>query len=507
MLRSTCAAILLGLAASPDLDVGVPPGSPLDFVRIPVASPRSARREIATQGTGAGRTVTQTALDRVPRQPIPLSRPLTLDFEGHLQWRPAEPSAAGTATGAGPLAGYPPLYPRDLYIHCASFFLMLMLHEDQVSPREVLCYLVEIGEPAAYAATAVRVEESLRAIADYVLAAAGGVPAWAPRPSKVKIDDDIARELVVAFPYEDRFGSEFLKLPGRLAVPSLTKLAESKGHPFLARNAAYALRLYDEEEALPTLRTLLKSQDKVLRNRALAALIRWQDREVVPWLVDQLDSQDVPFRSYVLYALGRIGDRRAVEPILKATRSMDWEILWGALAALARIREPNDEVSGFLARLPGLLNRMRLPDARRQILAERARIASACLGNKNEQAWIRGARVQEANRRLVEEWREFERQQMELASAPPVPPRAAAPPTTSAPAPPPPRPPPPTPSPAVLVLADARGRLMEYTGVRSLRAEGEAVVIEVGTEADAADLRLLLGAEIGPARLDVRIAR
>jgi hypothetical protein len=455
--------------------------------------------------------MTQTPLERVPRKPIPLSRPLTLDFEGHLNWKPADLRAGGTATGAGAVAGYPPAWPRELYLHCASFFLMIMLHEDQVSPREILCYLVEIGEPAAYAATAVRAEDSLRAMADYVIGAAGGLPAWAPRPSKVKVDDDIARELVSAFPYEDRFGSEFLKLPGGLALPSLTKLAEAKGHAFLARNAAYALRLYDEEQALPALRTLLKSQDKVLRNRALAALIRWQDRESVPWLVDQLDSQDVPFRSYALYALGRIGDPRAVEPILKATRSMDWEFLWGALAALARLRESSAEISGFIGRLPALLNRMRLPDTRRQILAERVRIASAFLGNKGEQAWMRSAKVQEANRRLVEEWLESERREVDLAKAAPAPapvPRAEpAPPPKPVPAQPPPPPASPTPSPAALVLAAARERLLEYTGVRSLWADRDTVVIEVGTEADAADLGLLLGGDLGGSRLEVRVAR
>jgi hypothetical protein len=509
MLRGAWAALLLALVGPRDLDVGVPPGSPLDFVRVPVESPRAERRPIPTPGAGPGRTVDETAFDRVPRRPLPLSRPLTQDFEGHLSWKPVTSQAAGTATGAAAMAGYPPAYPRDLYMHCASFFLMVMLHEDQVSPREILNYLVEIGEPAAYAATAVRAEESLRVYADYVLAAAGAVPSWAPRaPSKARIDEDLTRELVIAFPYEDRFGTEFLKLPGRVVLPTLTKLAEARGsHSLAARNAVFALRLYDDEPALQALRTLLKSADKVIRNRALAGLVRWQDREVVPWLIDQLDAADVPFRSYALHALGRIGDRRAVDPILKEARrqSGDWEFQWGALAALARLGGGGDEVAAFLARVPAQLNRMNLPEARRLILAERARIASALNGQPGELAWMRTVKAQEANRRLVEERLELERLQAELAKVPPAPPVA---PKAPAPDPAPAVPPPsiaPLPSPAARLVAEARERLLEYTGVRSVKAEREAIILEVASEPDAVDARLLIGGDLGGFRVAVRV--
>lgn len=511
MFRIACLAFLLALAGAPDLDVGVPPGSPLDFIRTPVASPRFVRKDVSTPAAGAGTTVVaENPVNRPPHKPVPLSRPLTLDFEAHLNWKPAAPS--GTATGGGALAGYPPAVPRELYIHGICFYLMLLLHEDQVSPREIICYLIELGEPAAYAATAVRVEEPLRAIADHVIAAGGQVPGTPPRPSKVKLEDDIARDLVVAFPYEDRFGTEFLQLPSRTALPVLLKFAQSKAHSFLARNAVYALRLYDEEDALPALRTLVKSSDKVIRNRALAALMRWQDPEIVPWLIDQLDSPDVPFRTYALHALGKIGDRRAVDPILKAAKAFsgDWEFLWGALAALARLRDSKDEVTTYLGRVPAIVNRMNLPDLRRQILLERVRIASATGGNQAEQKWMRTAKVQDANRRLVEEWTEFELQ-AELAKAPPKPP--AAPPREPAPAPkpappaPPPPPPPAVRSPAELALAAARGRLVEYTGVRSVRAEQENIILDVSTEADAADLHLLLGTHLNGVPLVIQTAR
>lgn len=496
-------AFSLFLLPSPrDLDVGVPPGSPLSFVRIPVESPRAERKAVSTgPRRGPGQTVT-TALDRVPRKPVPLSRPLTLDFGGHLRWKPKDPrGTAGTPTGGGRLPGYPPLYPQSLYVHCASFFLMVMLHEDEVSPREIMCYLVELGEPAAYAATAVVGEQSLKPMAEYVLQSAGGVPSWAPRiRSRLEIDKRIATELILAFPYEDRFGEEFLKLPGRVSVPSLVKVSAMRGHSFLTRNCVYALRLFDEEEVLPVLRKHLKSKDRVVRNRALAALIRWQDREIVKWLIDQLDSPDKPFRSYALFALGRIGDRRGVSAIARMTRRYagDWEFLWGALAALARLRDSGKEVTTLLEKIPGLLGRMPLPDKRRKILSERVRIVRAYGGNPGEQAWMRTARVEEANRKLVEEWLEIERNRAELARRAALPPSPPSRPSPPAPPPKPAKPvpvPAPAPSPAQKVLAESRDSLLEYTGVRSVRAAGRVIHVKVETEADAMDLRILLGRE------------
>jgi hypothetical protein len=57
------------------------------------------------------------------------------------------------------------------------------------------------------------------------------------------------------------------------------------------------------------------------------------------------------------------------------------------------------------------------------------------------------------------------------------------------------------------VLAGARERLLDYRGVRSLRAERDTIVIEVSTEEDSVDLRILLGNEVNGVRVDFRTAR
>ena len=500
-LRFVALALLM-LSARRDLDVGVPAGSPLDFVRIPVSTESMIRRDVATPSRkGGGPGVTQAKVEHVPLTLPSLSRPLTLDFANHLRWRPSK--APGTPTGAmrGKLAGYPPAYPQSLYHHCISHFLMLKLHPDKVSPREVLSYLIEIGEPAAHAATAIRGEsKALQAMAKYVWSAAGLLPVSPPRgPFKSDVDKGVAAELVVAFPYGPDFGGDFLKLPPASAVATLSELARSTRHRFMARNALFSLRLYDHPSALPVLRDLLKSRDKVVRNRALAALIRWRDPDVVPWLILQLSATDLPFRSYALHALGKIGDRRAVEPILRRLKrsGQDWEFVWGALAALARIRDRSPEVLETLDKVEKVLPLMRLVRVRRTILQERVRIARAYLGDPDEQDWLGiGVYVQPANQRLAKEWIETERRKMKLARRPaPKPVEKPGPPRKPEPAPPPP------PDPAIGVADDVRSDILVYTGVRSVRAEAGTVRVAVETEADAFDLRVLLGSLIRGVRL------
>lgn len=492
---------LLLLFLRRDLDVGIPPGSPLDFLRVPVTTPRAKRKNVPTPSPGPGVTTTDAEIPRFPQPFAPLSRPLTVDFEGHLRWKPYEQTVGGGTPTEGGLKGYPPACPRDLYNHCAAYFLMQMLHADQVSPREMVSYLIEIGEPASYAASAAKGDPLLSDMADLVIHAVGWIPKSAPSIGGEKIERDIARELSVGFPYQEGFGGDFLKLLQNQSLPALKKLAEKATHTLLRRNAVFALRAYDDESVLPTLRAALKSSDKVVRNRALAALIRWQDTESVPWLIEQLDGADLPFRSYAIYALGRIGDPRAVMPIAERVKRVvsDWELLWAALPALARLRDNRDEVTDLLRKIPKrVASTTAMPEMRRKILQERVRIAFAFLGDAVEQAWMRKAAVLEPNKALVKEWRENELI-WELAKLTPKPP-APKPQPAPQPAP---SPPPPTSQPDTAALL--RQALLEYTGVRSVEVEKDAIRITVETEADAADLRLLFGERIGDVPVVVKV--
>ena len=492
MTRLALAVSILGMLKR-DLDVGVPPGNPLDFVRMPTETPPGVRKDTPTETPkpGPGRTQVE---ERMPRQFPVLSRPLTVDFAGHLRWQP-ERNPDGTPTGEWKLG---PKVPETLYMHCAAFFLMSMLHPAQVSERESISYLIEIGEPAAYAASATRGEQGLAKMAKSVTDAVGGL-AWVTPASRDPLEKQMGEELTKRHPYDDKFGAELFKLPDRAAVTILIKFCEQSNLKFLRRNAVFALRVFDDPAAVPVFRKLVKSGDKVVRNRALAGLIRWRDPEIVPWLIEQLDDSDKPFASYALYALGWIGDTRATMPIVSAIKSNknDWEFLWAALPALALLQDSRKEVKDLLWALQAhvrdindpqvnMLGQQMDPEGtRKRILEERLRIAKAFIGDPEERLWLKGAGLMHVNKRLQEVFEE--------RTKPPPPPPAD----------------PPKPKPeeiAARVLADWRPVLLQYSGVKSAEVADRGIRVVVATEADADDLRIILGGHIAGVDLNVEVA-
>ncbi|MHC4608681.1 MAG: HEAT repeat domain-containing protein [Planctomycetota bacterium] len=289
----------------------------------------------------------------------------------------------------------------------------------------------------------------------------------------------------------------------------MIRLAKESDHSFLKRNATFALRLYDDEAVLPVLRELVKSKDMVVRNRALAGLIRWRDRKSVPWLVERLEkTDDRPFQCFLAHALGVIRDPRAVGPILRtAKRRRSSEFDWVAIPALGRIRVASPDVMDFLKQMAvvygkiaagtssgrryGTTNQMR-----GVVLIERTRIALACLGDKNQQRWIKGAKVQTPNEHLWKEAREAIRRPL-----PPPPPKPKPIAKEKKEGPPPPVPPTPQ-----EILEKHREDLLQYRGVVSVTLQDDTIVIVVETRGDAADLRMLVGPAIEgvPVRIEVQ---
>ena len=103
----------------------------------------------------------------------------------------------------------------------------------------------------------------------------------------------------------------------------------------------------------------MKTQDKVIRNRALAALVRWQDDQIVDWLEKQLGGPDVSFKSYALWALGRIGAPVSIDRIIAyAKATPDRETLWAAIPALGWLGEgaPPDKKQKIVDFLTALRN-------------------------------------------------------------------------------------------------------------------------------------------------------
>lgn len=394
------AAMVLALRPAPlDLDVDVPLGNPLDSIKLPLGTPTDAGKPKGTAtaklkersaGNGAARATVAEDPRKVPPPPTPLNlpgikQPSTPDYENHLKWRPKnilleyDPGrpdiATGIKGGEEPVEWkfdeYPPAVPNDLYVYGIARFLMVMLHSGTVSENEMTQFLVELGYPGHYAATATVGEARLAKMAKYVMDAVGGVTKVPPRKPRTALEQKIYMDLIGRYPYEPDFGAFIMTLPSEKSMPILLNIIEKKRHPQLVRNAVFLLRVYNVPDVVPPVRSLLmKTRDKVIRNRCLAVLVRWQDRKITKWLVKQLFGPDESFRSAVLWALGRIGDPSAIDPVIKFVKmnKTNREVLWAAIPALCRMGEmafgkEQDRVENFLDSLKALVASIQDPPA------------------------------------------------------------------------------------------------------------------------------------------------
>jgi HEAT repeat protein len=413
-MRTTTAflGILLtaGLAAAftPfDLDVDVPSGNPFDSIKMPKDTPTGGTRggvetragpnkppvpvpapaPAPASGGAAGATVAEDPKKAPPPKP-PLGLPgitsiATVDWPNHLKWNPSDKNVlrefedrpdVATGTDAGQpvkweFKEFPPSVPNNMYVYCLARYLMVMLHRPMVSERELTEFLIEMGYPARYAGTACVGEKELEAMAKAVIDAEGPMVENPPAKPPGEVAQRVYLDLLTRYPYDSGFAGYILSQPSEVTLPILLKIVTTQKHPFLVRNAVFVLRCFNNPEVVPVLRTLLtKTQDKVIRNRALAALARWQDEEVVPWLVKQLAGPDVSFKSMVLWALGRIGSPLAIDPVIAFTKASlsDRETLWAAIPALGWLGESalgdkKKKVEDFLVSIKPAVNAVAEP--------------------------------------------------------------------------------------------------------------------------------------------------
>ncbi len=421
-----------------DLDVDVPTGTPFDTIKMPNETPTGGTRQgVASRGTparpvpatpgsggGSGATVAEDPKKVPPPTPpagLPgIGAPSTVDWPNHLKWAPNDKNvlrqmddrpdvATGTPPAGEPVKwefkDWPPSVPNSMYVYCLARYLMVMLHRPMVSEREQTQFLIEMGYPARYAGTACVQEKELEAMAKAVMEAEGPMMDQPPAKPAGEVAQRVYLDLLARYPYDSGFGSYILSQPSAVTLPVLLNILKTQRHPFLVRNAVFILRCFNNPEIVPVLRSLLtKTQDKVIRNRALAALVRWQDEEIVPWLTKQLAGPDVGFKSMVLWALGRIGSPLAIDAVIgftKATLS-DRESLWAAIPALgwlgeAAVGDKRKKVEDFLLAIrpavagiadpPGYDGRYSAlknpdpPNANKTILDQRLTMALARSGN------------------------------------------------------------------------------------------------------------------------------
>jgi hypothetical protein len=375
-LHSTLAAAGLGLcfaaARAPlarDLDVGLPPGSPLEWsASFPVYTPADEPLFPVTRGEEASadetRTVAASRKDADVRfaNAFGQVRILTWDLGAHLVWTKA-PLPPGTARDE--LRPPPPGFGEPLYWLSLAPLLRLLLHPDALARSETLAHLVELGEPvlpvlgaAANERALAQACRELSALIPLDRTPLPTAPAGAS-PRDAMLARFVLEECLRDEPLDpsDDFGRR-LYLFAEEAEPLLVAYAQ---HPSLAlaRNAVAALGRYRTRTAQEFLASLAaRATDPVIVVRALAALGRHPGALEVRPLVARLQRTDEPVqRAALVGALGRSGAQAAAPALLAlgetARRERDSDLLISVLSALARISwtRPEPELATFCERI------------------------------------------------------------------------------------------------------------------------------------------------------------
>lgn len=401
-MRTILAPLLLcGLLTPVDLDVPVPPGSPLDALRLPPpVDPNVGRPRYPSQ------------LRRLPKVPQAIRN----DALGHLKWGPERKGRLEKfedAPAEWNMSGYPPPPTENASMTAMMLCAVAVLRSAQASEAELAGFLIEMGDIGAMAADAAKPQAPR--LAAWVTSAVGKPPKDPPKRPENEIERYVVQELATKNAYDADFGDLLTTLHSGHLLQILEKILTAEENSVVARNAAFLLRCFDDPKVLPLLRKAMKSKDKVVRNRAVAALTRWKDLESLPWLAEQLKGEDVPFRSMACWALGRIGTAAAFKELLAAAGTGDAEFAWSALPALCRTCDDLSDAdrTALLETLGGLepmLARVEDPKpgatpenpdpsgTRRAVLTERLRIAKARAGNAEQAEWMTRLGTQGASR-------------------------------------------------------------------------------------------------------------
>ncbi|MHC4899634.1 MAG: HEAT repeat domain-containing protein, partial [Planctomycetota bacterium] len=373
-----CSTVCLLATSTPvDLDVGIPPGSPVSWARrfptITPGGPLFPKTGVAKEATAdkAGRgapkdpgkgkykdpdgrrigpTVTQSPtvdMDVRMSSSFGVVRIITWDLAGHLPWVARRRTAAksGPKTGVGSGKAPPLPWVNDgLYWANTASLLRFLLHPQLVSEKELIAHLAEVGEPILAVLDNAVAEEALEPICKKLRkmitaprAAAKPLPGATPRETMLK--RFLADELVGVYPYdpEGGFGQRFLLWADEFE-PLLADYLEHEDS-FLRRNAAAGLSRYRTDAAMRALADVAaKTTDQVLLMRALAAVGGYRSLRKPGKLIERLENTKDPIEQIALVvALGRMGAGEAVPLLLKLGSTRDSDLLQAVLAALVRI--------------------------------------------------------------------------------------------------------------------------------------------------------------------------
>ncbi len=355
-----------------DLDVAIPPGSPVDWSKaFPAITPEAGPLFATTPGRGGdvneGRTTSKPAsagMDVQVSSSFGLVRILTWDLAAHLSWVQMQPSSRGPRTGHAGNHPELPLPGDALYWMTVAPLLRLMLHPEAVSRAETLVHLTEIGEPTLAILGAAASEEALR---DPVLWLHTYIEPSVDAQPKAKKGEDPRETMLLRFVFEELatkyphdpvsgFGERLF-----LFSEDLERLVASYVDDecaFVRRNAVAALARY---ETLSAVNTLLDAAadtgDPVVLVRALNGISRFRGRMDTRSLEKRLaDTADPMTRVALIAALGKMNAESATPKLLKLGEEAlpeDTDLLMAILSALARMhhRAHRGEVAAFVERV------------------------------------------------------------------------------------------------------------------------------------------------------------
>lgn len=353
-LAATVAVVALGSASvsAPDLDVGVPPGSPLEWGQaFPALTPTPGPLYPVSQSGEPDRSRSAPARPE-PQVEIATSfgivRILTWDLAAHIAWIQANP-LPGPISGSSNGVAHMPDAGSALYWVTLAPLLRMLLHPKAVSRPALVAHLCEVGEPVLGVLGAARREPALRPLCDQVEALVQFKEAGSLVPFE---DEDTEQNMLLGIVYEELrrahpydpegdFGSRLFLFGDDLEPYVARYLDHSDG--FIRRNAVAALARYRTDSASEALfGVAATSEDPVMFVRALSALGRHRTKfEVLPLMERAISASDDVERVALVAALGRIGDSRAVTALTalgEKARRKDADMLVAVFSALANIR-------------------------------------------------------------------------------------------------------------------------------------------------------------------------
>jgi HEAT repeat protein len=351
-----------------DLDVGVPPGTALDWNRefrqpIPTGH-RGSVPSADDRIRAAGDTIVEDRYKNIKNVDYMVTnlydyfRVTTQDIGTHIKLTlpkgTGKVSQDDVATGGGFVMtwNYPPTTPVELVWMSAMACIREQVHPEVISWPESAVYCLELGEPALSAGKACEGK-----VASYLTKHLAPLPPDPPTPPKAKDLREavflrlVSVELTGGFPHalDPTFARRTLGL-GDEAFSAVRDCAHNS-HLFLARNAVAVLANYPRPEATDELKKIWKeTQDPVLKVRAVLGLARRGEKSIVPDLVKMIEDKEEPMQALGIYALGILGDPAGVGPVTEVIRKAgikDTDLLWSAVPALGRMHQGKDVLLGL----------------------------------------------------------------------------------------------------------------------------------------------------------------